>query len=307
MELTIHIGPHKTGTTAIQAAFSQSAAALRRQGVLYPKRHWRQQAHHRLAFALKGKEMPGGDTPDLGAELEALCHTLAEAKDEKVLISSEEFFTCSADAVSRLHAALNVPVKIVCFLRRPDSFLVSCYNQKIKQPGNGFAAPISKYLKAPRTIAPEMDYLGAVGTWADVFGDAAMQIEIYEDGPPLARLRQHLGLNGQPAEPHQKLNASVPGVVAEIMRHAKAAGLCEGKQRKLLARARQVYDGYPPFYVSDEDRRAVNAEMEDDLNRLFARFGRENPFAPAAYAPKQQTRDYNLTMRDMMQLLDGYL
>ena len=91
MELTIHIGPHKTGTTAIQAAFSHSAAALRRQGVLYPKRHWRQQAHHRLAFALKGKEMPGGDTPDLGAELEALCHTLAEAKGEKVLISSEEF------------------------------------------------------------------------------------------------------------------------------------------------------------------------------------------------------------------------
>lgn len=307
MELTIHIGPHKTGTTAIQAAFSQSAAALRRQGVYYPKRHWRQKAHHRLAFALKGKKMPGGDAPDLSAELEALCHTLSEAEGAKVLISSEEFFTCPREGVARLRDAIAGPVRIICFLRRPDDFLVSCYNQKIKQPGNGFAAPIARYLKAPRTIAPEMDYLGAVSTWADVFGNAAMAVEVYEDGPPLARLRHHLGLNGQPAEPPCALNASVPGAVAEIMRHAKAAGLCEGKQRKLLVRARQVYDGYPAFYVSDEDRRAVIAAMEEDLNTLFARFGKDNPYTLAAFTGAPPTTDHNLNMREMMQLLDGYL
>ena len=211
MELIIHIGPHKTGTTAVQTAFSRSSSVLRKAGVLYPRLHWRQQAHHHLAFALKGKPIPGGELPDLNSEIGALCQAIAQFDGKKVLISSEEFFTCPAKSLERLKDRLEVPVRVVCFLRRPDAFLVSCYNQKVKQPGNGFSAPLRRFLSEPDKIAPEMDYLGAVNTWADVFGVSNIIVETYENGPPLARLRDLLGLSSDLEAPEIRMNASVPG------------------------------------------------------------------------------------------------
>lgn len=307
MELTIHIGSHKTGTTALQAAFAKASGALKREGVLYPKTHWRQTAHHRLAFALKGKTIPRGDQPDLATETGKLISALNAFGGQRALISSEEFFTCPEDALRNLKAALGIPVRIVCFLRRPDTFLVSCYNQKVKQPGNGFSLPIAKFLKNPRAIAPEMDYLSALSTWADVFGDAAITVETYEAARPLARICALLELETPLDDPDPHVNASVPGVVAETMRHAKVFGLSEAKQRKILARARQIYEGYPPFFVSNDDRRAVLAEMEDDLEKLFSRFGQTNPYRVENFQPVPQEQTYNISLQDMMRLVASFV
>jgi hypothetical protein len=307
MELTIHIGSHKTGSTALQAAFAKASGALKRKGVLYPKTHWRQTAHHRLAFALKGKSVPRGDQPDLELELDKLMSALMAFGGGKALISSEEFFTCPEDALHELKRALGIPVRIVCFLRRPDTFLVSCYNQKIKQPGNGFSPPLAKFLRNPRAIAPEMDYLSALFTWADVFGDAAIALETYETGSPLLRMCQILGLETPLDDSDQSVNASVPGAVAETIRHAKVFGLNEGKQRKILARARQVYAGYPPFFVANEDRRAVIAEMEEDMDRLFQRFGQTNPYRVDTFAPVPQEDTANISLQDMMRLVASFV
>ena len=307
MDITIHIGPHKTGTTAIQTAFARAASALKREGILYPKTTWRQTAHHRLAFALKGKKIPGGGTPDLNEELDAICHTISGFQGRHAFLSSEEFFSLGPEALTTLKTRLRAPIRIVTFLRRPDNFLISCYNQKIKQPGNGFAAPIKPFLDAPRKIAPEMDFAGAIATWADVFGDDAIVLETYEAGPPLVRLRALLGLKHLPPDPDHRMNVSVPGVAVEIMRHAKISGMEETHQSKLLARSRQVYQGYPPYVVSDADRMAVIAEMEPDLNALFERFGQDNPYTVSNFQPVPCDRDYNANMQDIMRLLDSFL
>lgn len=307
MDITIHIGPHKTGTTAVQTAFARAAGALKREGVLYPKTTWRQTAHHRLAFALKGKKIPHGDTPDLNAELDDILHTMDGFQGAHVFLSSEEFFACDADALDILKSKLGVPIRVVTFLRRPDNFLVSCYNQKIKQPGNGFAAPIGPFLKTPRKIAPEMNFAACVATWADVFGDDAIHLETYESGPPLSRIRGLLGLTHLPQDPDRRINASVPGVAVEIMRHAKISGMEDAHQSKLLARTRQVYEGYPPYVVSDDDRLGIIAGMEDGLNDLFARFGQTNPYTVANFEPIETERNYNANMQDMMRLVDSFL
>ncbi|WP_397544404.1 hypothetical protein [Roseovarius salis] len=48
--LLIHIGAHKTGTTALQRAFEQNTAVLAAHGVTYPRTNWFHFAQHRLAF-----------------------------------------------------------------------------------------------------------------------------------------------------------------------------------------------------------------------------------------------------------------
>lgn len=55
-ELVLHVGTHKTGTTAIQAYMSQCRADLAAQGILYPSLRpglWKEMAgHHKMAQAI---------------------------------------------------------------------------------------------------------------------------------------------------------------------------------------------------------------------------------------------------------------
>ena len=305
MELTIHIGPHKTGTTAIQTAFAGAASALRRQGVLYPKVNWMFPAQHRLPFALKDRPLPGGEMPDAGRELDALSRVLDGFGGHAVLLSSEEFFACPPETIARLRARVG-PARIVTFLRRPDSFLLSCYNQKTKQPGNGFSVPVSRFVEAPFRIAPEMDYRTCVSAWADVFGDEAMRIELYEDGPPLARLRTLLGTVVQREEAPGRAKASVSGPLVDLMRHAKGIGMDLRRQRKLFARARDAFASSPPFDISARDRLRIIEAVTPDLDVLFQRFDRPNPYRTTSTAADTVTPQ-NVTVRDAMRLLERLL
>ena len=305
MELTIHIGPHKTGTTAIQMAFARAASTLRRQGVLYPKVNWMFPAQHRLAFALKDKPLPGGERPDIVSELDALSRVLDRFGGRAVFLSSEEFFASPPEAIARLRARVG-PARIVTFLRRPDDFLLSCYNQKTKQPGNGFSLPVLRFVEDPYRIAPEMNYRACVSAWADAFGEDAMRIELYEDGPPLARLRTLLGTGDLPEAPPGRPNASVSGPVVELMRHAKAIGMDDRRQRRLFARTHEAFAGSPPFDISASDRARIIETVTPDLDILFRRFERTNPYRATKTAPDTIVPP-NVTVREVVRLLESLL
>lgn len=303
LHLTIHIGPHKTGTTALQSACAAGARTLLKAGVLYPKVCWHRPAQHRLAFAAKGRKLPGnGAVPDFDAELRALSAALASARARRALISSEELFACPPEAILALRQALpDVTVEVLTFLRRPDDFLVSSWNQKIRQPGNGFSSPIRRFVKDPLQFAPEIDYTRSIGHWADIFGDGAIRLEVYEDGPPLPRTLALLGLPSDLLPDPPGVNRSVPGAVAEAMRHAKLAGLPSETQRRLLDCALTVFADGPDFHLSAKDRRAVLTSLEPANDALFRRFGKVNPFTPDI---SNATEDrLNLTHADLLRLI----
>ncbi|NNE86602.1 MAG: hypothetical protein HKN27_00875 [Silicimonas sp.] len=307
MDLFLHIGPHKTGTTAIQTAFADNAAALRRRGLLYPKCNWAYPAHHRLAFAMKDKVNPiDGSRPDFATELDALCQALEKSRLPRAFISSEEFFACPADRIARLKAALPVEnVTILAYPRRPDTFLISCHNQKTKQVGNGFAAPITRFLKEPHKIAPEIDALACITAWADVFGNDNVALRPFEAGSPLDDMVARFGIEG--IAPNKTLNSSVPGVVAEVMRLAKVQDMGVAQQRKLFAKANEVFADRPPFSINDADRLRIIETFEADNDALFARFGQENPYRTANFRPSQNAHTQNITVHDLMALITTLL
>ena len=307
MHLFLHIGPHKTGTTAIQTCFADNASALRRKGVLYPKCNWAYPAQHRLAFAMKDKVNPiDGSRPDFTAELEALCSALEKSHLPRAFLSSEEFFASPKNRIAALKAALPVQkVTILAYPRRPDTFLLSCYNQKTKQVGNGFAAPIARFLREPRKIAPEIDYLACITAWADVFDDEHLVIRPFDAGSPLDDILQHLNIPTLGAQ--KTLNQSVPGAVVEVMRLAKVQDMDVAQQRKLFAKASEVFAGWPPFCVPDVDRLRIIETFERDNDALFARFGQKNPYRAAAFEPTLSAPQQNITVHDLTKLISTLL
>lgn len=262
-----------------------------------------------MAFALKAQRIPGTqDTPDANVEVADLLAAIRRAKVGRVFLSSEELFSCPPEAIAWLKAQLGaVQVDIITFLRRTDTFLVSCYNQKMRQPGNGFAAPIQRFVKAPRQIAPEIDYRACIGAWADVFGDDRLALKTYEAGPPLAATLKHLGLPPGLLSNDPTVNQSVPGAVVEAMRYAKAIGMPVDRQRRLLKLASEVFAEGAPFYFSDHDRTRIIQAFEDDNTSIFGRFGMENPYTAQAFTPVAHQQDYNLRHSDLLRLIDRLL
>lgn len=130
MQVFIHIGVHKTGTTSVQAFLRNHASDLAQSGILVPTAGTlaRDSGHHNLAFQLTG------DTrydPRLGG-LDELLAELRGSGARQAVISSEDLsgLVSRPDGLRRLEAALSREghsVSWVMFIRRVDDFSESLY------------------------------------------------------------------------------------------------------------------------------------------------------------------------------------
>ena len=95
MEILVHIGPHRTGTTSLQELLDESRLKLIDYGIYYPKDVIDSKAHHVLALACQHRNMGLiGHSNEIRSCNSILKDWLNEAQDEKcetLFMSSEEF------------------------------------------------------------------------------------------------------------------------------------------------------------------------------------------------------------------------
>jgi hypothetical protein len=128
----LHIGVHKTGTTAIQAALADAREELRAAGVLYPGRL---QAQHRAALAALGRtwgwNQRGGSVVPTH-QLDAVAKDVAKHRG-RVVISSEFFCEADEETAQRVVQRLGGSrVHVVVTLRNLGSLLPSSWQQYLK-------------------------------------------------------------------------------------------------------------------------------------------------------------------------------
>lgn len=137
MKLTIHIGSHKAGSTAIQKFCAVAGDELAAKSVFYPVGLFPRYAaqHSELAALMRA---------NADARLDAIVRHVAELSSEAgrscVFLSGEDMCGCGSADVERLHrAALQYfeEVRIVLVLRNKHKYLISHYNHYLrhtKQP-----------------------------------------------------------------------------------------------------------------------------------------------------------------------------
>ena len=95
MEIVVHIGPHRTGTTSLQELLDENRLKLIDYGIYYPKDVIDSKAHHVLAWVCQHRNMGLiGHSNEIRSCNSILKDWLNEAQDEKcgtLLMSSEEF------------------------------------------------------------------------------------------------------------------------------------------------------------------------------------------------------------------------
>jgi hypothetical protein len=168
--LVLHIGTHKTGTSALQTFSGNRANDLDARGVHY-LRSGRSagKAHHELAWAIRGRH---------GADMSAWDKArdeLAANKESTNLISSEAFWFTDPVPVKEQLAGIE-DVRVVMYLRRQDKYLQSLYKQTV---AGGRRISFAEWRERFHFRG---DYLSVVREWAEVFGKDRLVIRPYERG-----------------------------------------------------------------------------------------------------------------------------
>ncbi len=132
--LLLHLGTHKTGSTALQVFFQQQRETLRTQGILYPK-VGADDLSHLLFQKAVGLVHRKGETHSLTTYLQHLRQLIAETTPSLVVMSSEHFFAMPQEWVETLIDAVEplfTAVTVVLYVRPQRELWMATYNQKAK-------------------------------------------------------------------------------------------------------------------------------------------------------------------------------
>jgi hypothetical protein len=192
-QLILHVGFHKSGTTALQESFFAQRKELETLGVLYPSVGW--QAHHRVAWALArrrwGWKDRGGKTTPYSTWTRMLLR-IRLSKLDKVVLSSEFLSELPLEKVQLLKKQLKGrQVKVLFTLRPLVKLLGSSYQQYLKY---GLKADYVTWLHSVLDV-PGQSKLNpsfwkrnmhgeVVARWAEVFGKENVSVVIVDEQRP---------------------------------------------------------------------------------------------------------------------------
>lgn len=282
-KLFLHVGTHKTGTTALQRYMSDNRAALQRDSVLYPhagraadlNSSW---GHHQLAAALRDN-----------ADFTCWSDLAREIKDfPRVVVSSEEF---SLIAAPRLYGKVTELLRDrdvfpICYLRRQDELLESIYRYHVLALGE--TRPIMEFASR---VNGRLAFLRLTEALSAAFGRERLILRIYHKeeikSDVIGDFLSCIGL--EKPSPDYKRPPSVvnPGLTRhglDLMREANREYADEPQSLRRVRRRIIAAHQAEPFsshgILTDDERRDLlsrYAAMNEKIAREY--FGRPRLFS----------------------------
>lgn len=300
MKLTVHIGHYKTGSTAIQTHFDTHRGAYRRRGLLYPKngKPLRSKMNHSaLAYQIlheagqpigkwyrRSKEFRSYKKGEQAPAREQVAAEIEGKKPDHVVLSSEEFIRFGgrrgvpSKTTKGLLADLNSDdIHILCYLRRPDRYLESWYNQLIKlgQSPPRLSESLSRFIGSVH-----VQYFDAVSYWTNLPMVNKVTLRRYDEVrdnllensldaigvPEITRLEKR-------KEPGTDVNPRLPDQFVEFARAFNQDRRPRGarKLRPVMARLAKDPDiAHTPVYFLDMPARKQLLETFRPIDRQLA-------------------------------------
>lgn len=177
----VHIGPHKTGTTAVQYGFHRRREQVASYGVHYAGPD---PQVYRPAVALTG--LPGrlGARPARPQEWDDLVAEVRAAGEDRVVISSESFSNAEPAHIRRLYAELDPErVHVVRMVRRYDKLVPSQWQQQIAAGRTRtYESFLEQVVQDPRSRFWERHGFGPLTRrWADVVGPDRVSVVVVDE------------------------------------------------------------------------------------------------------------------------------
>ncbi|MCR1783563.1 hypothetical protein KVF89_13565 [Nocardioides carbamazepini] len=182
----LHVGPHKTGTTALQSAFHQARPELARQGVRYASRS-RHDA--KAARYVTGRPVPGRDPARAERAWHAVVGELTADGGERRVFSSEFLSDASDAQVARIVQEVGADDLWVAVTLRPLARILSSqYQQGLqRQSTYGYDAWLRVVLTdvtapEPREFWTRHRHDELVRRWAEHVGSDHVVVVVLDSG-----------------------------------------------------------------------------------------------------------------------------
>ncbi|MER8753580.1 hypothetical protein NKH57_31050 [Mesorhizobium sp. M1050] len=187
MRVILHIGVHKTGTSALQSFLHRNAALLSDRGVFYKPTSTAWPNHNPLAAAFLR------DSEDYGPD--RLAKTLEEAGERTLLISSEMLCDHNIDLDLFLSLLEGHDVRTIAYIRHPSDIIISAFNEVVRHYDRHWTRPLNerpfaydpsqidilrRWLKVPNLTLAPYDHAQWVG--GSIFSDFLAMIGVADDG-----------------------------------------------------------------------------------------------------------------------------
>ncbi len=294
--IIIHIGGHKTGSTAIQKFLFQNKVLLKKQGWLFPGYV---HAHNTIGVELKNSGAFGPDFDADGCIAQApftkkIMDEINKSDEERVIISAEFFEHFPKRGVSNLKCFLDKTIdgerkyKIVYYCRRQDFLLESSYREKIKiefLEGNGSSSTFREF----KALSILRNYSIIIDTWAEIFGKDNMIIQPYEKGQLNNNIfsdffnKIELELTDEYLPPSEEIsNIGLSADLTEFLRLLTNSMQTDQKFRNKLywTLVRLNIEGEHPKkweYLSPNERQEILVQCEDTNQKVAREYlGRED-------------------------------
>lgn len=192
-QLILHVGFHKSGTSALQESFAEQRAELQAAGVLYPSIG--RKAHHRIAWALTqrawGWKKRGGELTPY-KHFTRMVSSINRSNSPKIVLSSEFFSELAAEQIQKISSAIRGrEVKVLFTLRPLAKLLGSSYQQYLKY---GTKADYVEWLhsvldepgvsKINPTFWQRHMHGEVISRWAETFGKDNVSVLIVDEQRP---------------------------------------------------------------------------------------------------------------------------
>lgn len=164
--LFIHIGRHKTGTTALQNLFYYNRERFEAEfGLYYPRSGLNKIAHHEIGELFDpGRLCSESQFADAMKRdvTQRLLQEISECGYPKVLLSSESFQNVNPQHIRQLFAGYEV--KVIVYLRNQADYLVSAFAQQVH--GTTLTTSFNKYCLGFMRTA---QFARFIGRWSAAF------------------------------------------------------------------------------------------------------------------------------------------
>ena len=202
----LHVGVHKTGTTALQAALADARPALRAAGVLYPGTA---AAQHREAMSSLGYAWGWVGRDSTTASPKAFTDLASQVRDwpGRVVLSSEFWCEANAEQASSVVEALGRQrVQVVITVRNLGEVLPSSWQQYLKY---GMTTSYDEWLTdvlAPdsRRLTPSFwarqDHPAVLQRWVAAVGTDRVTVVVLDPTDRLVAFRQIAQMAGIPTD-----------------------------------------------------------------------------------------------------------
>lgn len=183
-QLLLHIGMHKTGTTALQRSLEAARPhLLAEQGVLYAdtsRPPWPELPKHTSVFHAAWT----GDAAQQDHERDLLLAEFERSGAHTLLLSEEGLSEPHEELTSFFRPWRGqFQIRVVCLLRRQDLFAESLYNQFTREQARHEARSPLAFVRS-QGLRQRLDYAALLDRWQEAL-DADVQARDFDD----ARLR----------------------------------------------------------------------------------------------------------------------